>query len=207
MINKRLLSLVAAGILVLGLTSLAMAGIPDPNNSTAQSGTGCIDITPGGNGPTLANEGLSISVSVMDASPSPGLPIPGYPFQDIWWDDPGTGELSMCQGGSVADANTDGFGNTTISGAAAGGGWTLSGCRVYLAGVAVLGGPTAGLLGLDVNSPDINGDLIVNLVDLGAFSQDFNNPAYNFRSDFTCDGIENLADVGRFAIHNSEVCP
>ena len=48
MINKRLLSLVAAGILVLGLSSLAMAGIPDPAASTASSGTGCIDITPGG---------------------------------------------------------------------------------------------------------------------------------------------------------------
>jgi hypothetical protein len=207
MINKRLLSLVAAGILVLGLTSLAMAGIPDPNNSTAQSGAGCVDITPGGNGPTLASDGLTIFVSVNDGSPAPGLPIPGYPFQDIWWDDSGTGDLAMCQGGSVADANTGALGNTTISGSAAGGGWTLSLCRVYLAGVAVLGGPTSGLLSLDVNSPDINGDLIVNLVDLGAFSQDFNNPAYQFRSDFTCDGLENLADVGRFAIHNSEVCP
>jgi hypothetical protein len=200
MINKRLLSLVAAGILVLGLSSLAMAGIPDPALSTASSATGCIDITPGGNGPTLANEALTISVQVLDNG---GLAIPGYPFQDIWWDDTGTGDLAMCQGGSVADANTDGAGNTTISGAAAGGGWTLSQVRIYLAGV----GLTSGDLGLDVNSPDINGDLIVNLVDLGAFSQDFNNPAYDFRSDFTCDGIENLADVGRFAIHNSEICP
>jgi hypothetical protein len=204
MINKRLLSLVAVGILVLGLTGLAMAGIPDPNNSTAQSGSGCIDITPGGNGPTLANESLTISVTVVDGG---GLPIPGYPFQDIWWDDNGNGDIAMCQGGSVADVNTNAVGFTTISGAAAGGGWTQAGVRVYLAGVAVLGGPTSGLLGLDVNSPDINGDLKVDLVDLGAFAQDFNDPAYNFRSDFTCDGVENLADVGRFAIHNSEVCP
>lgn len=205
MINKRLLSLVAAGILVLGLTSLAMAGIPDPDNSTAQSGSGCIDITPGGNGPTLGNEGLTISVSVVDAG---GLAIPGYPFQDIWWDDNGNGDLAMCQGGSVADANTDASGNTTISGSAAGGGWTQAQCRVYLAGVAVLGPAlTNGLLPLEVNSPDINGDLKVDLVDLGAFAQDFNNPPYDFRSDFTCDGVENLADVGRFAIHNSEQCP
>jgi hypothetical protein len=199
MINKRLLSLVAAGILVLGLSSLAMAGIPDPAASTASSAAGCIDITPGGNGPTLANELLTITVTVSDGA----NPIPGYPFQDIWWDDNGTGDLAMCQGGSVADANTDGAGVTTISGAAAGGGWTLNQVRIYLAGVGI----TSGDLSLDVNSPDINGDLIVNLVDLGAFSQDFNNPAYDFRSDFTCDGIENLADVGRFAIHNSEICP
>jgi hypothetical protein len=178
-----------------------MAGIPDPANSTASSASGCIDITPGGNGPTLANEGLTISVHVEDSG---SVPIPGYPFQDIWWDDNGTGDLAMCQGGSVADGNTDGNGDTTIGGAAAGGGWTQAGVQVYLAGVGITGSPS---LLIDVNSPDISGDLSVNLVDLGTFSNDFNNPAYNFRSDFTCDLTENLADVGRFAIHNGETCP
>lgn len=200
MINRRLLSLAAAGVMVLGLASLALAGIPDPTNSTASSGSGCIDITPGGNGPTLANEALTISVHVEDGT---GTPIPGYPFQDMWWDDNNNGDLAMCQGGSVADANTNGSGDATISGAAAGGGWTQNGVQIFLAGVS-LNGPA---LGIDVNSPDINGDLVVNLVDLGSFSADFNNPAYNFRSDFTCDGTENLADVGRFAIHNAESCP
>lgn len=202
MINKRLLSLVAAASLVLGMTSLAMAGIPSPANSTAGSAAGCFDITPGGNGPTLGNEGLTISVTVVDGG---GLPIPGYPFQDIWWDDNGNGDIALCQGGSVADANTDGSGNTTISGATAGGGWTQAGVRVYLAGVPITS--TGSLLAIEVNSPDINGDITVNLVDLGTFAADFNAPAYNFRSDFTCDGFENLADVGRFAIHNAEVCP
>lgn len=201
MINKRLLSLTAAVTLVLGLTSLAMAGIPNPALSTASSGTGCIDITPGGNGPALSTPGLTITVTVLDGSSNP---IPGYPFQDIWWTDPAMGSgVEMCQGGSVADANTNASGVTTISGSASGGGWTQGGVQVYLAGVAV-GTP---LLNIDVNSPDINGDLSVNLADLGNFATDFNDVNYNFRSDFNCDVTENLADVGKFATHNSETCP
>ena len=188
------------GICAMSFSTGAWAGIPDPTNSTASSGSGCINITPGGNGPSLANEGLTISVNVQDAG---GTPIPGYPFQDIWWDDNGNGDLSMCQGGSVADGNTDGSGNTTISGAAAGGGQTQAGVQVYLAGVP-LNGP---VLLIDVNSPDETGDLVVNLSDIQAFSVDFNNPAYNFASDFTCDGVENLSDVSALAIHNGESCP
>jgi len=201
MMNKRLLGLIAAAVLVLGMTSLAMAGIPDPTQSTASSATGCFDMTPGGTGTTLGNEGLTISVTVVDGG---NIPIPGYPFQDIWWDDNGNGDLALCQGGTVADANTNGSGFTTISGGAAGGGWTQAGLRVYLAGVPVTGSPA---LGIEVNSPDINGDITVNLADLGDFATDFNDPAYNFRSDFTCDGSENLADVGDFAVANAQSCP
>lgn len=201
MMNKRLLGLIAAFVLVLGMTSLAMAGIPDPTQSTASSATGCFDMTPAGTGQTLGNEGLTISVTVVDGG---NIPIPGYPFQDIWWDDNGNGDLALCQGGTVADGNTNGSGFTTISGAAAGGGWTQAGVRVYLAGVPVTGSPA---LGIEVNSPDINGDIVVNLADLGDFAADFNDPAYNFRSDFTCDGAENLADVGDFAVANAQSCP
>jgi hypothetical protein len=158
-------------------------------------------MVPDGSGTTLSNEGLTISVVVVDNG---NVPIPGYPFQDIWWDDIGNGDLALCQGGTVADANTNGSGLTTISGGAAGGGWTQSGVRVYLAGVPVTGSPA---MAIDVNSPDINGDLVVNLADLGDFAGDFNDPAYNFRSDFTCDGTENLADVGDFASANASSCP
>ncbi len=200
MINKRLLSLVAAGILVLGLSSLAMAGIPDPGNSTASSGSGCLNITPAGNGSSLGAAGLTVTVTVIDGNTDP---IPGYPFQDIWLDDDGSGDIALCQGGSVADANTNAAGVTTISGPIAGGGWTQGGMQVYLAGVS-LSGPA---LLIDVNSQDINGDITVNLADLGDFAGDFSNGSFDFRSDFTCDGTENLADVGGFASANGESCP
>ena len=44
------------------------------------------------------------------------------------------------------------------------------------------------------NSPDINGDLEVDLIDVVLFTQDFYN-AYNYRSDFNWDGIVDLGDV------------
>jgi hypothetical protein len=62
--------------------------------------------------------------------------------------------------------------------------------------------------GLDIqfNSADINGDLVVNLVDLGTFSADFNGP-YHYRSDFFWDGILNLVDLGQFAPAFGAICP
>lgn len=199
MINKRLLSLAVAGTMLLGLTSLAAAGIPDDTLSTATSGSGTILVTPAGTGDVLASKSLTISVNVRDANDDP---IAGYPFQDIWADDSGDGSIALCQGGSVADANTDALGDTTISGAFAAGGFTQAGLQIYLAGTP-LTGPT---LGIDVNSCDITKDLKVDLADIGEFGIDFSG-GYNFRSDFVADGVINLADVGELGIHNGEVCP
>lgn len=199
MINKRLLSLAAAGIMLLGLASLASAGIPDDTNSTATSGTGTVLVVPDGTGDTLGNKGLTISVNVRDVNDDP---IAGYPFQDIWWDDPGNGDISLCQGGSVADFNTNATGDTSISGAAAAGGYTQGGLQVYLAGTP-LTGPT---LGIDVNSPDINGDLVVNLSDISLFAADLTG-AYNFKSDFVPDGVINLSDIGKLGVARGAECP
>jgi hypothetical protein len=198
--NKRLLSLAVAGSMLLGLTGLAMAGIPDDVESTATSAGGVALITPAGLGVTLASAGATVSVTVRDANTDP---IPGYPFQDIWLDDAGNGDIALCQGGSVADGNTDANGETTISGTIAGGGWTQSGAQVYLAGTP-LAGPT---LAIDFNSCDINGDLVVNVGDIGDFAIDFADPDFEFRSDFIPDGVINLADIGELALHNGEVCP
>jgi len=198
MIKKRLLSLAVAGTMLLGMASLAMAGIPDATNSTASSAGGTVMISPAALGPSLASVGATISVHIEDAA---FAPIVGYPFQDMWWDDNGNGDIALCQGGSNADGNTDANGDTTISGPAAGGGWTQSGLQVYMAGT-----PMAGpVLLIDVNSPDINGDLVVNVIDLGDFSIDF-GAGVGFRSDFIFDGVLNIADVGEYALHNQEVC-
>ena len=199
MINKRLLSLAVASIMLLGLASLASAGIPDDTNSTATSAAGAVLVLPDGTGGALSDAGLTISVNVRDSNNDP---IAGYPFQDIWVDDAGNGDISLCQGGSVADGNTDSNGDTTISGALAAGGHTQAGLQVYLAGTP-LAGPT---LGIDVVSCDITGDLAVNLSDIGEFGTDFSG-AYNFRSDFTADGVVNLSDVGELGIANGAVCP
>jgi hypothetical protein len=44
-------------------------------------------------------------------------------------------------------------------------------------------------------SPDLNGDLIVNLLDIAAFAADFFSGVYAYRSDFNNDGVLNLADI------------
>jgi hypothetical protein len=51
---------------------------------------------------------------------------------------------------------------------------------------------------LYINSPDINGDLVVSLSDVGLFSADLYG-SYNYRSDFNFDGVINLSDNGIFA--------
>jgi len=62
-----------------------------------------------------------------------------------------------------------------------------------------------GVFGLELyfNSPDINGDLAINLTDVVIYSQD-SNGAYNYRSDFNYDGLIDSFDynvlVGAFMI-------
>lgn len=204
MINKRLLSLTVAGVMLLGLASLASAGIPDDTNSTASvtgsAGSGAILVTPAGTGNSLSARNLTVTVTVRDTNNDP---IAAYPFQDMWLDDIGNGDISLCQGGSVADGNTNASGVATFSGALAAGGWTESGLQVYLAGTPLAGAALA----IDVVSCDINKDLVVDISDIGLFGQDFASPTYSFRSDFTVDGVVDLSDVGSLGIHNTETCP
>jgi hypothetical protein len=198
MINKRLLSLAVVGIMLLGMTGLALANVPDPTLSTATTAGGSVLITPAGTGVSLADAGCTVNVVVKDGN---GDFISGYPFQDIWLDDAGSNDIALCQGGSTADANTNSVGETTIGGLIAGGGWTTSGMQVYLAGVA-LTGPN---LAINVVSPDITGNLIVDLADVGPFAADV-QAGSGFRSDFNFDTFVNLGDVGTFVRHLGDRC-
>jgi hypothetical protein len=200
--NKNLLSLAVAGSMLLALASVASAsGIPDHTTSTASSAGGIVMITPGSTGGSLASAGATITVTVLDAA---SLPIPGFPFQDIYLDAAVGIEVSLCQGGSTADANTDASGMTTISGVIGGGGHTLSDAgftQVYING-APLSGPG---LPVALNSPDINGSLGVDLVDLGLFGDDFGTGGW--RSDFSPSGFVDLTDFSKFGLAYGESCP
>ncbi len=175
-------------------------GIPDPGRSYATTPGGSLFIKPDGAGPTLASIGSVVEVYVLDPCEAG---IPGYPFQDIWLGHAGGADVSLCQGGSVADGNTNVDGFTTISGAIAGGGSTQVGMQVYLAGVQIPS-PTLPIL---VNSPDADGDLDVDLADVGLFAAWFFNGSYDFAGDFTHDGTENLADVAVLANAMGATCP
>jgi hypothetical protein len=196
MFNKRLFSLGITLGLILGLVSLAMAGVPDPGQSTVATNGGEATITPGGLAAALNSYGVTINVTIRDNG---GLPIPAYPRADIWFDDNGSGDLNMCQNGSRADLDTDAAGAATIGGAVMfGGGWTQAGVSVYVSGVQITGGMGPNL-GIDINSPDITNNGVVDGGDLAPFSVDINDPSAPFESDFTHDGLVDLGDLSLFS--------
>lgn len=158
--------------------------------------SGSVLVTPEGNGPTLEALGLVITVTVLGCD---GIPLSGYPADEIRLE-AFSGSVDFC-GNAVADHATDGQGQTTFSGALAGGGWSQGDLYVTVGSMRQV--PA---LPLAVNSPDINGDLRVDLIDVSEFAADFLDEAYQFRSDFTHDGVENLADIGILAWHLGEGC-
>jgi hypothetical protein len=195
--NKRLLSLAVAGAMVLGLAGVASAGIPDENNSSAVSAGGTVLITPASTGGSIADAGATITVTILDAG---GLPVPNFPFQDVYLSHNGDNAVALCQGGSAADANTNAQGVTTIGGVIGGGGFSLT-TQVYINGTPLAQAPLA----VAVNSPDITGDLVVEIADFSGFGQDFGTTA--FRSDFVFDGVVDLADFSRFGQSYFQQCP
>ncbi len=124
-------------------------------------------------------------------------PIPFYPAEDIWIES-SQDDLLHRTGGTIADHDTDADGITVWQlPLRAGGTWTPgSTLRVVIAGM-ILQRP-----GLQArhNSPDINGDLDVNLADLSAFAGDYHG-VYAYRSDYNWDGAINLTDVSAVAAH------
>lgn len=202
--NLRLLSLAIAACAVLGLVSVAVAGIPSAGQSTASisAGTKTLYICPRGDAETLGSVGAGIDVTVRDSN---GTPINNFPAEDIWIESVIANQVAFCQGGIGADLNTDVNGHTIISaGAIAGGGCTTGGMRVVLSGVAMTSAP-GNNLSIRVNSPDITHDLLTNLGDVGPFSTALNG-AYSFCADYFDDGLINLADVGIFSTHLGHLC-
>ena len=186
-------------VLLLPSAALAESGLPD--NSTASANAGSILISPAGTRFTLASEDVVVTVHVRDANDDP---VANYPFQDVWLDSAsGLDNVNICLGGSVADGNSNGEGMTTISGTIYGGGWTQDGLQVYLAGNPAISAPLA----IDVNSPDITGDRVVNLSDVAEFGVHFFDQNYDFQIDFDQRGTEDIVDLAILAEHIGERCP
>lgn len=156
-------------------------------------------VTPDGTGPTLADIGVTITVHVATAQG----PIADFPLEDVsivpWGQESG---FVLCQlQRTQADADTDATGTTTITGTIIGGGWTDGEIVVSVAGIAI---PTP--LGLRIVSPDLNRDLVVDLVDVAEFGMDFRG-TYQWRSDLRPDGVLDLRDISVLATHLGESCP
>ena len=140
--------------------------------------------------------------------PQPPQTVANFPFEDLWLEAPG---VVMCVGGANADGNTDADGWFTFSGRFNGGGWTdanlgTPGLQVMVSGIALDDQFVQIRPHILVNSPDVNGDGMVNMADIPPFADDYYG-AYAFRSDFQWDGVINLSDVTRFAASLGESCP
>ena len=167
--------------------------IPDPTIFNIPNGTGS-PFTQARNleGPVDA----TIDLYLRDSS---GAPIPNYPAEDLALFFNGAGY--QCQGGTIPDSNTDANGMTTWTNPLFAGGWSEGPTLVMIAGETLLNSP----LNLMHNSPDIDGNGIVNLLDLSIFAVDYFG--YSFRSDFHYDGEMSLLDLSLFAIGYNTSCP
>jgi hypothetical protein len=153
-----------------------------------------------------------LRIQIVDES---NLPWPDYPAEDVWlmFDvSPGTAKGCVNDGyydGGLffPDDDSDGDGWFAWALPLRGGGWSEGPVRIYIAGMEAMmtNLELVPPLPIRVNSPDINGDLAVDLTDITLFAQDIG--AYHYRSDLHWDGVIDLADIVFFAQGIGAVCP
>jgi len=208
MVLRKLVGIVMITLLV-GVASLASAGVPDLLLSTSARTDGSAPAVvfnlPDGTGAgffeavnanTFAPIDATITLTLLDGD---GLPVVDFPFEDVVlvnaYDDPadpGLGGMMACTGGATPDRNSDELGTTVWSNPL-----TAAGYSPNLTVIMVSNAPLESSAGeaISFNSTDVNGDFIVDLLDVVKFSQDFGAGTDPFRSDFEYDGVVDLLDV------------
>jgi len=164
-------------------------------------------VCPTGDGPTLASIGATITVKVTDIT---GFnPLPNIPASDYWPFDC-SDQTALCGGSASinADGPSDADGIATISGAIAARG-SASGTIVIVQGVVIEDCSFVALcLPIVWKSPDINGDLLVDIVDFSMFGPSFPSPpkTYDAAADLNNDGVIDLLDFAEFGGHFLHQC-
>ncbi len=154
-------------------------------------------------GPISTDGTIRIQIWVQEpgVDPPPPYPLANLPGEDIWLEIPGA---VSCLGGTVADGPTDSEGWVTFSNHLDMGGWNDPAGSPPFAYVNFYGIPLDDQNGhpispdIVVNSPDINGDLVVDLIDLALFASDYFG-SYAYQSDLWWDGTLDLLDVALLA--------
>jgi hypothetical protein len=219
------LSLFAAALLcwqvLPGNVDTVNSGIVHPCSSEASGAGCCYLVCPQGDGTRFEDCGAIIELVARDAN---GIGIAGILATDIWLD--GCTDLCLCGGSGNIDADsatTDEtgpapteVGYTTISGDMQAGGCEYpggfppdipdGGLFVIIQGVIVCDGTQC--LDYWVVSPDLNCDLVVNIVDLSIFAAVYvTQPGgYDPCFDYNCDGIINIVDFAIFSVHYTHTC-
>ena len=199
-------------VLLFAASANACVGLPDLSTSVIWQnfpGLATLRVQPDGSGPPLTEARIAdgtvvdatLHLALNNSCPEEG-PVVGYPREDMWLESIGGG-MAFCPGGSIADGPTDEEGHTQWSQPMKGGGWDEGNCRIVVAGI-----PLGSLQGqtINFNSPDLNGDRVVNLIDIGLFAQDYYGE-FHFRSDLYRDGVLNLSDLSLLARSAGLACP
>lgn len=203
-------SILVALTLLIPCAAAASVGLPYVGVIQYAFEEASILITPDGSGPGLDEAcgpggtvvDATIAVQLVDIS---WLPIAVFPAEDLWLQfEVSEGTVGGCEdygpyfdgGVFIADHDTDANGWTEFRLPLRGGGWSEGPAYVYLNGEPaqspdVLLHPP---IPLRAKSPDLNGDLLVNLSDIAVFSYDLFGP-YHVRSDLWWDEAINLSDV------------
>jgi hypothetical protein len=190
----------------------ANSGIVDPCSSTATGAGCCYLVCPQGDGTRFDDPVFCGAIIHIRARDGVGLPIPGIPPQDIWLIGCND-QLCLCGGsGSInADSVTNWDGRTTISGDMAAGGCDIDGLAVVVQST-VIDDPgtlctTILCLPYPTVSPDINCDLIVDIIDFSLFAAAYGPPpTYDECLDYNCDGFLDIVDFSLFAQHYLHAC-
>ena len=165
-------------------------------------------VVPDGTGPSFEEARLingqtvnrKITLWALDGG---GFPIPNMPYAawSLRWQD---GGVAACENGLAATFNTRANGSTDWIAPPHAGGHSQSLVRVYWQASQPLLSNTGMLL--SVNSPDINGDISVDIADVADFAADYFG-AYAFRSDLAFDGAVNLTDISVLLSKMGRSCP
>jgi hypothetical protein len=197
--------------LVVGMASVAMAGVPDlalSSATTAAAEPVSLYNLPNGSGSELSSAyafggaltDATITLYLVDGL---GDPIYLYGSEDMWLETT-LGGLAFCTGGTIADQYTDEDGMTEWADALSAGGYTDPATELT---VVVINGDALDQAGFNIqhNSADFDGNGVANLSDIAAFTQDLFG-AYVYRADFLWDGTINLSDVALMAQGNGTAC-
>lgn len=187
-------------------------GVPDLDSSivTWRLGAGqsaTLLVVPDGSGPPFSAArnaaGMLVDVTItLQLVDTCGDPIFMFPPEDMWIQSADQG-VAWCLGGACADGPTDRFGQAHWVLPRRAGGHSQAACEVLFNGMVVNNG---GPLPLRFNSPDLNGDLEVGLVDIVLFSEAYFG-AYQAAADFTADGVLNITDIAIMAGARGAHCP
>lgn len=176
----------------------------------------CILAVPGGAGPSLANArtptgapiDATVIATIVDSSWHAAA---NFYHGDIWLEFPAAaGTVRNCAFASrhfLVDVNTDAYGVTRVALPLQGAGWS-AGPAVFKLNDNPAETPNHYIwpaVLLQVNSPDINGDRVVDLIDVATFAGDYLG-SFHMRSDLQRDGVLNLADIALMAEHLGADC-